>query len=223
VKSASAAAPKKEPAAKKAAPAPGAKKKAAPGAKKAAPAPGAKKAATAPGAKKAATAPGAKKAVPGAKKAAPGAKKATPGQKPAHPTAPAAAKGPASKLKVPALKKKKGKLGAAKSVPAKFFLDCSEPVKEDIFDIASFEKFLHDRIKIGGKAGVLGDSIAIHRDGSQIIVNARIAVSKRYLKYLTKKFLKKQQLRDYIRVIARAKNNYYLRFFNFEKDEEEED
>ena len=33
--------------------------------------------------------------------------------------------------------------------------------------------------------------------------------------YLTKKFLKKQLLRDYIRVIARSKNGYFLRYFNF--------
>ena len=40
--------------------------------------------------------------------------------------------------------------------------------------------------------------------------------------YLTKKFLKKQHLRDYIRVIARQKG-YYLRYFNFHNDEEEEE
>jgi len=39
---------------------------------------------------------------------------------------------------------------------------------------------------------------------------------------LTKKFLKKQQLRDYIRVIAGAKNSYDLRYFNIHNDEEAE-
>jgi large subunit ribosomal protein L22e len=37
--------------------------------------------------------------------------------------------------------------------------------------------------------------------------------------YLTKKFLKQQQLRDYIRVIARAKGGYFLRYFNFAADD----
>lgn len=75
------------------------------------------------------------------------------------------------------------------------------------------EKFLHDRIKIGGKVGVLGDAIAIVRDASQLTVTSKVHISKRYLKYLTKKFLKKQLLRDYIRVIARSKNGYFLRYF----------
>jgi len=123
-------------------------------------------------------------------------------------------------------KEKKSKVAkgvAKKATTKKWTIDCTEPVNDDIFDIASFEKFLHDRIKVNGKTGILGESVTITRDGSQINVTAKIAFSKRYLKYLTKKFLKKQTLRDYIRVIARAKNNYYLRYFNFQKEDGEEE
>merc|ERR1711966_235741 len=102
-------------------------------------------------------------------------------------------------------------------------IDCADPVEDQIFDIQSFEKFLHDRIKIDGKTGVLGDKITIVREDNQIHVTAKIHFSKRYLKYLTKKFLKKQLLRDYIRVIARSQNAYYLRYFNFHNDEENEE
>lgn len=43
----------------------------------------------------------------------------------------------------------------------------------------------------------------------------------RYLKYLTKKYLKKQQLRDYLHVVANSqmKNTYELRYFNINADE----
>jgi large subunit ribosomal protein L22e len=111
---------------------------------------------------------------------------------------------------------------SSKKTTQKFTIDCSEPAADDIFDIAAFEKFLHDRIKIAGKTGVLGDAITITRDASQLTVTSKIHISKRYLKYLTKKFLKKQLLRDYIRVIARTKNGYFLRYFNFHNEEEEE-
>ena len=49
------------------------------------------------------------------------------------------------------------------------------------------------------------------------------AVCRRYLKYLTKKYLKKQQLRDYLHVVATLKTTYELRYFsiNAEGDEEE--
>ena len=48
----------------------------------------------------------------------------------------------------------------------------------------------------------------------------------RYLKYLTKKFLKKNQLRDYIRVVANNKTSYELRYLHIagaEDDESDDD
>ncbi len=54
-------------------------------------------------------------------------------------------------------------------------------------EIASFEKFLTDRIKVGGKAGALGSSVSVSRDKSKVTVTSEVAMSKRYLKYLTKK------------------------------------
>jgi len=35
----------------------------------------------------------------------------------------------------------------------------------------------------------------------------------RYLKYLTKKYLKKNNLRDWLRVVATGKDTYELRYF----------
>jgi len=66
---------------------------------------------------------------------------------------------------------------------------------------------------------------------TKITVTSSIPFSKRYLKYLTKKFLKKNSLRDWIRyaflhflllltlntlfsVVASSKDNYQLRFYN---------
>jgi large subunit ribosomal protein L22e len=84
---------------------------------------------------------------------------------------------------------------------------------------ASFEKFLHDRIKVDGKAGVLGDAVVISRDKNRLNIVAEAPFSKRYLKYLTKKYLKKQQLRDYLHVIASNKTTYELRYFNIHDTE----
>ena len=115
-------------------------------------------------------------------------------------------------------KKKK----VVKAVSQRFTIDCSEPAADEIFDIASFDKFLQDRIKVGGKVGVLGDVVSVGRDGNVVTVNSKTHYSKRYFKYLTKKFLKKQMLRDYIRVISKGKQGYFLRYFNFNQAGEEE-
>ena len=45
--------------------------------------------------------------------------------------------------------------------------------------------------------------------------------SKRYLKYLIKKYLKKNNLRDWLRVVASDKETYELRYFQISQDEDE--
>lgn len=89
-------------------------------------------------------------------------------------------------------------------------------------DPASFEKFLHDKIKVNGKAGNLGTQVKITRDKSKINVVAELPFSKRYLKYLSKKYLKKQQLRDFLHVIATSKGTYELKYFKVSGGETEE-
>lgn len=113
--------------------------------------------------------------------------------------------------------------GKSKKVQmAKLSIDCSAPIGDEVMDGASFEKFLHDRIKVDGKAGNLGTKVAISRTGSKIQVNAELPFSKRYLKYLSKKYLKKQQLRNYLRVVATGKNSYELKYFKISGGEKAE-
>ncbi|CAD5191857.1 unnamed protein product [Musa acuminata subsp. malaccensis] len=93
--------------------------------------------------------------------------------------------------------------------------------------IASLEKFLQERIKVSGdKVGALGNAITVTRDKSKITVTSDGPFSKRHLKYLTKKYLKKHNVRDWLRVIASNKDRsvYELRYFNIaEKEGEDED
>jgi large subunit ribosomal protein L22e len=66
-----------------------------------------------------------------------------------------------------------------KKKASSFVIDCSKPVEDKIMEIASFEKFLQDRIKVNGKAGVLGDVITVTRDKTRITVTSENDFSKR--------------------------------------------
>ena len=60
------------------------------------------------------------------------------------------------------------KAAASKTAPKavhKFYVDYSVPANDNVFDPASFEKFLHDRIKVDGKPGQLGDAITLNKEG----------------------------------------------------------
>lgn len=108
-------------------------------------------------------------------------------------------------------------------------IDCTQPVEDKVLDVAQFEKYLHDKIKIGGKTGQLAsNNVVITRDRTKLTVAspADLGFSKRQLKYLAKRYLKKQQLKDYLRVVAPSKLTYEMRYYKISSDgndEEEEE
>ena len=68
---------------------------------------------------------------------------------------------------------------------SQFIINASQPASDKIFDVSAFEKFLHDKIKVDGRVGNLGDIVQISQQGEgKIEVVAHTQFSGRYLKYL---------------------------------------
>ena len=99
-----------------------------------------------------------------------------------------------------------------------FGIDCSRPVEDKVFNTSNFAEFLRQRIKVKGRIGKLGDDIKVNNDERKVMVESNIGLSKRYLKYLTKKYLKKHSLREFLYVIASDKKNYQIKYFNIQQD-----
>uniref|UniRef100_A0A2R9BZL5 60S ribosomal protein L22 n=1 Tax=Pan paniscus TaxID=9597 RepID=A0A2R9BZL5_PANPA len=104
------------------------------------------------------------------------------------------------------------KAGKKKKQILKFTLDCTHPIKDGIMDAANFEQFLQESIKVIRKPEKLGKG-----SKRKITVTSQVPFSKRYLKYLTKKYLKKNNLCDWLHV------SYEFRYFQINQDEEEEE
>jgi large subunit ribosomal protein L22e len=122
--------------------------------------------------------------------------------------------------------KSKGIKKLGKKNQIKLVIDCTHPVEDGIMNCADFEKYLQERIKVGGKTSNFGSDLTLERAKTKINLTSNVPFSKRYLKYLTKKYLKKNNLRDWLRVVASTKDSYELRYFqinNEESDNEEED
>lgn len=101
-----------------------------------------------------------------------------------------------------------------KKLALKFTINAKLPVEDNVIVLNDFSNYLQQRIKVDGKAGNLGNNISVSKDSSSITVQSSVPFSKRYLKYLTKKYLKKQDLKQFLRVVATNKNQYELRYFN---------
>ena len=78
----------------------------------------------------------------------------------------------------------------------KLTLDCTQPAEDFIMDLSNITKFLKDCIKVEGKVNNLKPAVAVEDAKKWIVVNTNIDFSKRYIKYLTKKYLKKNNFRD---------------------------
>jgi large subunit ribosomal protein L22e len=143
----------------------------------------------------------------------------------------AAKKGAANKAgkKKPGKQSLKGKAnatmgsGKGKKAALKFAIDCSHPVEDGIMNCADFETYLNERVKVGGKTNNFGKDVTLGREKNKVVLTSAVPFSKRYLKYLTKKYLKKNNLRDWLRVVAASKDSYELRYFQINNDEEEEE
>jgi large subunit ribosomal protein L22e len=103
-----------------------------------------------------------------------------------------------------------------------FNIDCTHPVEDGIMKVDDLKDFLHRRIKVEGKLNNL-DQVSLEAAKNKVTIISERHFSKRYLKYLTKKYLKKNNLRDWLRVVASSHTDYELRYFQINQDEEEDD
>merc|ERR1712121_151213 len=116
----------------------------------------------------------------------------------------------------------KSKKASKKKSTLIFNIDCTHPVEDGIMKVDDLKQFLEERIKVDGKLNNL-EHINLESAKNKVSLVADRAFSKRYLKYLTKKYLKKNNLRDWLRVVASAKDTYELRYFQISNEEEEDE
>ncbi|CAD8053534.1 unnamed protein product [Paramecium primaurelia] len=110
----------------------------------------------------------------------------------------------------------------AKNLNLKFIIDCTEPKEDKVLNLDEFVSYLQSRIKVQGKTGNLGNDVTVTAEQEKVVVTSTIPFSKRYLKYLTKKYLKQETLREYLYVHSLDKSTYQLKYFNVGQDEEEQ-
>ncbi|XP_053951649.1 60S ribosomal protein L22 [Anastrepha ludens] len=117
----------------------------------------------------------------------------------------------------------RGKGIKKKKVSIRFGIDCTNIAEDNIMDVADFEKYVKARLKVNGKVNNLGNNVTFERLKMKLYVNSDVHFSKAYLKYLTKRYLKKNSLRDWIRVVSNDKDSYELRYFRISSNDDEDE
>ena len=99
----------------------------------------------------------------------------------------------------------------------KYTVDFSSPVDNKLLSLEAASKYLNSNMKVNGLKGKLGDSIKISTTDSKskntlvIQVDSQMKFSKRYIRYLVKKFLKREGIVRYLTVASSAPNSYAVK------------
>jgi large subunit ribosomal protein L22e len=104
----------------------------------------------------------------------------------------------------------------------KFNVDLSQAVSNNLLSVEAAVKYLRQNIKVGGLKNKLGDSVQVDstdkkdKQKNTIVVSAdnTMKFSKRYVKYLIKKFLKRENISLYLRVISSGTSGYLVKLFS---------
>merc|ERR1712224_1096206 len=93
--------------------------------------------------------------------------------------------------------------------------------EDRVIEQSHYMDYLKTKLKLNGKA--LCDEFAtVEASGKKVIVASNVKFGKRYLKYLTNKYLKQADIKSYLRVIATDKLGYKVKFLEMVDGKAEE-
>ncbi len=104
----------------------------------------------------------------------------------------------------------------------KFHVDLNQAVSNNLLSVEAAVKYLKQNIKVSGLKNKLGDSVQVEstdkkdkqKNSIVVSVDNTMKFSKRYVKYLIKKFLKRENISLYLRVISSGSSGYLVKLFS---------
>ena len=116
------------------------------------------------------------------------------------------------------LSKKDDKKASKQISYKKYTVDFSSPLENKLLTLESVLHYLQTNMKLNGLKGKLGKSIIINLDDLKknknaivISVDSSLKFSKRYIRYLVKKYLKKEGIAKYLTLSATSPGAYAVK------------
>jgi len=105
--------------------------------------------------------------------------------------------------------------------PANYTIDLGVAHEDDLLVAKELADFLKGAIKINGKKGNLQDQVTVTVNKDKLNISTKVQFAKRYIKYLVKKYLKKNDILEYLKVIATDKQSYRIKYIKLGENEDE--
>ena len=117
------------------------------------------------------------------------------------------------------ISKKENPKDAKQKTYKKYTVDFNSPVDNNLLTLESALKYMQSNMKINGLKGKLGETIKISITGKKdknkntlnVSVDSQLQFSKRYIRYLVKKFLKREGIARFLTVSSTSPNAYTVK------------
>merc|ERR1712124_19170 len=105
----------------------------------------------------------------------------------------------------------------------KYTIDLTAAMDDDdqVIEQQHYVDWLKTKLKLNGKA-LCDEFCTVEASGKKVIVASNVKFGKRYLKYLTNKYLKSCDIKSYLRVFASDKLGYKVKFLSLQEGGAEE-
>ena len=117
------------------------------------------------------------------------------------------------------ISKKEEAKDAKQKTYKKYTVDFNSPVDNNLLTLESALKYMQSNMKINGLKGKLGNTIKISSTGKKdknkntliVSVDSQLQFSKRYIRYLLKKFLKREGIARFLTVSSTSPSAYTVK------------
>jgi hypothetical protein len=102
----------------------------------------------------------------------------------------------------------------------KIELNMKIPVEKNLIVASDVEGYFKRSLKVkemGSVKGKLGETLSVEADADKItfVIQGK-AIPKRQIKYLARRYLNKEKLHNFLRVVANGKDSYTVKFWTRE-------
>jgi large subunit ribosomal protein L22e len=104
-----------------------------------------------------------------------------------------------------------------------YLVDFDQAVSNNLMSLDTAVKYFTQHVKVNGLKNKLEDFIKVstsdkrdknRKNNLNVQVDTKMKFAKRYIKYLVKKFLKRENISLYLRVVANAPNSYVVKLYS---------
>lgn len=98
-------------------------------------------------------------------------------------------------------------------------INCENLTNDNLMGMSELHEYFINTFKYNGKKNNFKDEVEIETDKNKLVIKCPTSIKKSYLRFLSKKFLHRKQLSEWVRILGDGKDGYEMAFYDNVKNE----